>query len=222
MTASMMPARVVMLAGVGLMTTLEGAELREVSFTAADGAVIYANEYGAGERAVVLAHGMVFDKESWDAQARALAADGFRVLAIDFRGYGKSKGPGGRQSLHEDVLGALRYLRESGATSVSLVGASMGGGAVGRAAAGVRPGEVDRVILLAAVPIEHPERMQGRKLFLATKGDGLYDRVVEQYEKAKEPKRLETLAGEAHAQHIFRTDQGPRLLELMRGWLTER
>ena len=207
------------LAGVTLMT-LQGAEFREVSFPTADGGTVYANEYGAGERAVVLAHGMVFDKESWDEQARALAAAGLRVLAIDFRGYGASKGPGGREALHEDVLGATRYLRETGAAGVSLVGGSMGGGAVGRAVAALEPGQVDRVVLLAAVPNDHPERMQGRKLFVVSKGDGLHDRVVDQFERAPEPKRLEVLDGDAHAQHIFKTDQGPKLLKLLRDWLT--
>ena len=35
-----------------------------------------------------------FNKESWKKQAQALVAAKFRVLALDFRGYGKSKGPG--------------------------------------------------------------------------------------------------------------------------------
>src|SRR6185436_5971981 len=65
-----------------------------VSFPTQDGGLIYAHLYGAGERAVVLVHGGRFNKESWEKQARALTNGGFRVLAIDHRGYGKSKGPG--------------------------------------------------------------------------------------------------------------------------------
>ena len=199
---------------------VEGADFREVSFSTADGATIFANGYGSGERAVVLAHGAVFDKESWGEQALKLARAGLRVLAIDFRGYGKSRGSGGRGALHEDVLGAVRYLKESGAKSVSLVGGSMGGGAVGRAAIEARPGEVDKLVLLAAVPVDEPQRMQGSKLFIVSKGDGLHGRVVEQYKQAGKPKRLEVLDGDAHAQHIFKTEQGPALLTLMRDWLT--
>lgn len=41
-----------------------------------------------------LAHGGRFKKVSWAPQARVLAAAGFRVLALDFRGYGASRGPG--------------------------------------------------------------------------------------------------------------------------------
>ncbi|MFN2548916.1 MAG: alpha/beta fold hydrolase [Myxococcales bacterium] len=65
-----------------------------VSLPTEDGGLIWADIYGDGDRAVVLAHGGMFDKESWAAQAQQLAGAGFRVLALDFRGYGKSRGPG--------------------------------------------------------------------------------------------------------------------------------
>jgi pimeloyl-ACP methyl ester carboxylesterase len=55
---------------------------------------VYAHVYGVGDRGMVPAHGGRFNKESWDKQARTLAAAGLRVLALDFRGYGKSRGPG--------------------------------------------------------------------------------------------------------------------------------
>ena len=200
---------------------IEASDFREVSFPTADGGTVFANEYGSGDNAVVLAHGAVFNKESWGEQALELARAGLRVLAIDFRGYGKSRGPGGRAALYEDVLAAMRYLRESGANSVSLVGGSMGGGAAGRAAIAADRGQVDRLVLLAAVPVDEPEHLQGRKLFIVSKGDGLHDRVIDQFERANDPKRLEVLDGNAHAQHIFKTDQGPKLLALIRDWLTE-
>ncbi len=110
---------------------------KTVSFPTADGGVVSADSYGAGEHGVVLAHGGRFNKGSWEKQAQALAAAGFRVLAIDFRGYGQSRGPGDADPmsapLHLDVLAAVRYLRKSGAKTVSVVGGSMGGGAAGDA-----------------------------------------------------------------------------------------
>src|SRR5216117_1369708 len=102
---------------------------KTVSFPTADGGVVSADSYGTGERGVVLAHGGRFNKGSWERQAQALAGAGFRVLAIDFRGYGQSRGPGDSDPmsapLHLDVLAAVRYLRKTGAKTVAVVGASM-------------------------------------------------------------------------------------------------
>jgi pimeloyl-ACP methyl ester carboxylesterase len=124
---------------------------RTVSFPTQDGGLIYADVYGRGDRGVVLAHGARFDKESWKKQAETLAAAGFRVLAFDFRGYGKSRGPGQADPLSAplrfDVLAAVRYLRKTGAKTVSVVGA---GGAAADASIESAPGEIDRLVLLAA------------------------------------------------------------------------
>src|SRR6266852_9008900 len=76
-----------------LLAGLAAAQ-EHVSFPSQDGGVVYADLYVAGERGVVLAHGGQFNKESWAKQAQTLVTAGFQVLAIDFRGYGKSHGPG--------------------------------------------------------------------------------------------------------------------------------
>lgn len=198
-----------------------------VSFPTSDGGFVYADAYGKGDRAVVLAHGGRFNKESWEKQAHVLAAAGFRALAIDFRGYGKSRGPGQGDPmgapLHLDILAAVRYLHGKGAKSVSVVGASMGGGAAAYAAMEAKPGEIDRLVLLAADVEGAPEKLQGRKLFILARDDlGPGDRprlpkIRADYEKAPEPKEMVILDGTAHAQLIFDTDQGARLMsEILR------
>ena len=207
-----------------MMTGLTAAP-REVSFPTADGGVIWADLYGAGNRGVVLAHGAKFDKASWGKQAEVLAKSGFRVLAIDFRGYGKSHGAdksaAGSGEKYEDVLAAVRYLRENGAKTVSVIGASMGGGAAGNALIHARPGEIDRLILLAPVPVAEPQRLRGPKLFVVASGDGLAAKVREQFEKAPEPKGLLILESSAHAQFLFETDQGERLMSKISEFLSE-
>jgi len=205
----------------------ESVAVRSVSFPSDDGGVVDADEYGAGDRGVVLAHGARFDKGSWSKQARTLAENGFRVLAIDFRGYGRSqagsasKRPGDGLSL--DVLAAVRYLRASSTERVSIVGGSMGGGAAAQAAVECRPTEIDALVLLAPAPIAHPERMQGRKLFVVGRddvdGDGSRrrEKIREQFDKAPDPKELLILESSAHAQFLFETDQGPKLMsEILR------
>jgi pimeloyl-ACP methyl ester carboxylesterase len=201
-----------------------------VSVPTPDGGQIQANLYGKGERAVVLAHGARFNKESWDKQAKELVKAGFRVLAIDFRGYGKSKGPGQASPLeaplHLDVLAAVRYLRKTGAKSVSVLGASMGGGAAADASIESAPGEIDRLILLAATANGPPEKLKGRKLFIVARDDASgagprLPKIREQFEKTSEPKELVILQGSAHAQFLFETDQGERLMREIVRFLSE-
>jgi pimeloyl-ACP methyl ester carboxylesterase len=183
--------------------------------------VIYADVYGEGDKGVVLAHGGQFNKESWDTQARTLASAGYRVLALDFRGYGKSKGPGDSNPmdapLQLDVLAAVRYLRKTGAKSVSVVGASMGAWAAGDASIVSRTGEIDRLVFLSEATYGPIEKLKSPSLFIVARGDSNSDgprlpRIQAQYDKAPEPKKLIVLEGSAHAQYLFQTDQGDRVM----------
>jgi dienelactone hydrolase len=200
-----------------------------VAIQAADGGTVNADVYGAGERAIVLAHGGRFDRTSWRPQATELASAGFRVVAINFRAVVDARA--GRETpclydetcLAKDVTAAMRYLRETGATKISLVGASLGGGAVAQASVDAPPGEIDRIVLLAHMPIKAPEKIQGRKLFVVAQydtGSGNIPRLPEiraQYERASQPKKLLILRGSAHAQFILETGEGKRLMaEIMR------
>jgi pimeloyl-ACP methyl ester carboxylesterase len=211
-----------------MQTTSDPPE--QVSFTTQDGGLIYANLYGKGDRGVVLAHGGRFTKESWEKQAQVLVKAGFRVLAIDFRGRGQSRGgpaANPNDGSRFDVLAAVRYLRQNGAKTVSVVGASFGGWAAADAAVEAKPGEIDRLVLLAHSPIAKPEQIQGRKLFILCRDDanaaGLrLPRIREQYEKSPDPKELVILEGSAHAQFIFETDQGERLMAEILRFLSAR
>lgn len=197
-----------------------------VSFPTQDGGIVYADNYGSGERGVVLAHGGRFNKESWEKQAVVLTQAGFRVLAIDFRGYGQSRGPQSKSGDYDgteyDVLAAVRYLHKTGAKTVSIVGASFGGEAAADASIEAEPGEIDRLVLLAAWTERPPEKMKGRKLFIVARDDANDDgprlpKIRANYEKAVGAKELVILDGSAHAQFLFATDQGERLMrEILR------
>ncbi len=207
-----------------LLLGLMSAQQR-VSFPTEDGGTIHADLYGKGDRAIVLAHGAKFNKESWAKQVPPLQQAGFQVLAIDFRGYGESKaGPqarGGYGDLYLDVLAAVRYLHQSGAKSVSVMGGSMGGGASEQAAEHARPGEIDRLILLAPAWVEHPEKLTGRKLFVTSRGDPRADKIQDEYKRAPEPKKLLLYDGAAHAQFLFETEHGPQLMQEILRFLSE-
>ena len=211
---------------VALLLSRPAAARTAVSFPTEDGGVVYADVYGESDRGVVLAHGGQFNKESWEKQARTLEAAGFRVLALDFRGYGKSDGPGDSDPmdapLHLDVLAAVRYLRKTGAKTVSVVGASMGGWAAGDASIASQPGEIDRLVFLGSAPSGSANKLKSSSLFIVARNDASGDGprlpgIREQYQKAPEPKELIILDGSAHAQFLFQTDQGDRVMrEILR------
>jgi len=195
--------------------------IRTVTFPSSDGGTVEGDLYGSGTRGVVLAHGAVFDKSSWDKFAESLSSEGLQVLAINFRDYGKSLPGSDPHGLYRDVLAAIRYLRENGIRSVSIVGASMGGSAAALAAVEAPAGEIDRLALLSPVSIDHPERMKAQSfLFVTSQDECLMPQVKEEYEAISGPKKLEVLPGNAHAQHIFASNQGEKLTKLLVQFLT--
>ena len=200
----------------------------QVSVPTGDNGLIYADLYGSGPRGIVLAHGGRFNKGSWEKQARALAAAGFRVLAFDFRGYGESRGPGQEDiytaPIHFDVLAAAHYLRGQGATTVAVIGASLGGGAAAQAVV-VEPRVIDRLILLGATPGEPAEKLTVRKLYITTRDDtsGTGPRLPglqAHFTRALEPKELIVLEGSAHAQFMFHTEHADRIMREMLRFLS--
>jgi pimeloyl-ACP methyl ester carboxylesterase len=202
---------------------------KTVSFPTEDGGIVFANEYGAGEKSVILAHGGQFNKESWAKQAQILRSAGFHVLAIDFRGYGKSHGPGDSDPmdapLYFDVLAAVHYLRQKGARSVSVIGGSMGGGAAGDASIRSKPGEIDRLVLLGAAPNDLADKLKSAILYIVARDDASDDgprlpKIREQYDRSPQPKKLIVLDGSAHAQWLFQTDQSERVMREILSFLS--
>lgn len=197
------------------------AAQKTVSFPTEDGGVVFADLYGTGSRAVVLVHGGQFNKESWSKQAHQLMAAGFQVLALDLRGYGKSHGPGDSDPMdapiHLDVLAGVRYLRKNGAKRISIVGASMGGWAAGAASIASRAGEIDRVVFLGSAPNEPANKLRSPSLYIVARDDANEDGprlpgIRAQYERSPKPKKLIILEGSAHAQFLFQTDHGERVM----------
>jgi alpha-beta hydrolase superfamily lysophospholipase len=198
------------------------ASVEHVSISTEDGGLIYADLYGKSDRAVVLAHGGRFTKESWEPQAQSLARAGYRVLAFDFRGFGKSHGPGDSDMftapMHLDVLAAVRYLRNHGAKTVAVLGGSFGGAAAADASAASQPGEINRLILLAAEGNGPAERIKAPLLIIVARDDANDDgprlpRIRSWFDKALQPKELIVLDGSAHAQFLFQTDQADHVMK---------
>ena len=97
-----------------------------------DGTKLYVKVWGQG-RPVVLMHGWPLSSDSWDPQSHALADAGYRVIAYDRRGFGRSGQPDGGYDYDTFADDLAAVMAATGAThDVALVGFSMGGGEVVR------------------------------------------------------------------------------------------
>ncbi|WP_328461641.1 alpha/beta hydrolase [Actinoplanes sp. NBC_00393] len=119
--------------------------------TAADGAEIFYKDWGSG-RPVVLSHGWPLNSDSWEAQQLFLAAHGYRAIAHDRRGHGRSTQTwdGNEMDTYADDLATL--LTSLDLTEVTLVGFSTGGGEVARYIGRHGTGRIAQVVLVSAVP----------------------------------------------------------------------
>jgi non-heme chloroperoxidase len=119
--------------------------------TTADGAEIFYKDWGAG-RPVVLSHGWPLSSDSWEAQQLFLASNGYRAIAHDRRGHGRSTQTwnGNEMDTYADDLAAV--LDALDVRAATLVGFSTGGGEVARYVGRHGTGRVAQVVLVSAVP----------------------------------------------------------------------
>jgi dienelactone hydrolase len=96
-----------------------------------DGARLYMVEAGSAKTTVVLAHGGGSSVCETLDFATQLVAAGYRIVAFDFRGWGRSESPArNRLALGRDLAAAVAHARKTGAEHVFLIGSSMGGAAI--------------------------------------------------------------------------------------------
>jgi pimeloyl-ACP methyl ester carboxylesterase len=97
-----------------------------------DGTDLYVKDWGSG-RPVVLIHGWPLSADSWDDHAYALANAGFRAIACDRRGFGRSGQPWSGYDYDTLTDDLADVLEATGAgDGAALIGFSMGGGEVAR------------------------------------------------------------------------------------------
>ncbi|MCM2316307.1 MAG: alpha/beta hydrolase [Thermoanaerobaculia bacterium] len=121
------------------------------TITTRDGTQIYYKDWGTGQP-VMFSHGWPLNSDSWESQMLFLASNGYRCIAHDRRGHGRSSQPwnGNDMDTFADDLSEL--IEALDLTGVTLVGFSMGGGEVARYVGRHGTRRLARIALIAAVP----------------------------------------------------------------------
>jgi pimeloyl-ACP methyl ester carboxylesterase len=207
----------------------EAASFEPVRFKADDGTSLIGRVWGNGDVGVVLAHGFSehTGQDDWDSLQPVLADQGYTVLTFNFRGFCSSSGCSGESmelgNNWKDVIAAIDFLQGRGVEEVFLVGASMGGIAVLRAA---RQPEVEVAGVVSLSTPQFPSKyyinepqandatpprlraIDEPKLFVAGSGDAqvgvvkFADEAMSMYEAAAEPKDLLIVDSSAHSSEL--------------------
>jgi non-heme chloroperoxidase len=116
-----------------------------------DGTQIYYKDWGAGQP-VVFSHGWPLNADSWEAQMMFLSSGGYRCIAHDRRGHGRSSQPwsGNDMDTYADDLSEL--IETLNLKSAVLIGFSAGGGEVARYIGRHGTKRVAKAALISAVP----------------------------------------------------------------------
>ncbi|NOT25888.1 MAG: alpha/beta hydrolase [Acidobacteria bacterium] len=116
-----------------------------------DGTQIYYKDWGSGSP-IVFSHGWPLSADSWEAQMLFLASHGFRCIAHDRRGHGRSSQPwtGNEMDTYADDLATV--IDTLNLTNAFLVGFSTGGGEVARYIGRHGTARVAKAALVSAVP----------------------------------------------------------------------
>jgi non-heme chloroperoxidase len=115
-----------------------------------DGTELYYKDWGSG-KPILFSHGWPLSADMWDAQMLFFAERGYRTVAFDRRGFGRSSQPWtgyDYDTFADDIADLVKHLDLK---DVTLVGFSMGGGDIARYVARHGTSRVSKFVLLSAV-----------------------------------------------------------------------
>jgi non-heme chloroperoxidase len=115
-----------------------------------DGINLFVKDHGCGPT-VIFVHGWPLNADMWDHHAQVLEEAGFRTIAYDRRGFGRSHQPDSGFD-YDTLADDLKVVIDaSGAPKVTLIGYSMGGGEIIRYLSRNGSGRVERIALVGTI-----------------------------------------------------------------------
>ncbi|GIG25915.1 alpha/beta fold hydrolase [Cellulomonas denverensis] len=120
-------------------------------FTTSDGTQLFYRDWGTG-RPVVLSHGWPLSGDAWDVELKLLADHGYRAIAHDRRGHGRSDQPFAGNDMDTYARDLAELVDHLDLRDLVVVGHSTGGGEAVRYAARHGQGRVTKVVTAGAVP----------------------------------------------------------------------
>ncbi len=172
---------------------------------------LFYKDWGVGQP-VLFSHAWALNADMWEAQMRFLAARGFRCIAYDRRGFGRSSKPW--DGYHYDNFGddLASLLHALDLTDVILVGCCMGGGDLVRYVTRHGSGRVDKMVLLGAA-LPFPMRAEDNPR-------GIEPLTFVDMHAAIEADRPEFIRN-VHAKFFQTTGEGASLSQGMQLWIFE-
>jgi pimeloyl-ACP methyl ester carboxylesterase len=150
------------------------------------GITIGYDDAGSGENTLVLVHGHPFDRSMWRPQVKALVRSGWRVIAPDLRGYGKSSVVPGKTTLDLFASDIAALLDQLNIREVVIGGLSMGGQIVMEFCR-LFPGRVRGIVLAATIPQAETDEGKRNRAAMA---DRLLREGMEAYAEEVLPKMV--------------------------------
>ena len=129
------------------------SERTESTLTTGDGVELYYKDWGPKDgEVVVFSHGWPLSSDSWESQMQFLSENGYRTVAHDRRGHGRSSQPWSGNDMDHYADDLAEVINALELKDVTLVGFSTGGGEVARYIGRHGTGQVKKAALVSAVP----------------------------------------------------------------------
>ena len=184
----------------------DGMHFQELKIALAGTAETKADYFvGKPERAVILAPGAMFSKESWHVLAERFQERGISSVALN-------------SGSTPDLMNAIAFLKTKGVNKITIVGASAGGAGVLFTLQEKIDPLVDSVILLApagGLPIKSE---QVKKLFIVAEDDMISSsaEVYNLYNDSSDPKLYQEIKGSSdHAQRLLESKYKENIIQMM-------